>query len=258
MEEWSRRGLVAVDLARRAGKHVASKFFNSSSIGFRFKSKHEIATAVDLEAESIILEGIKSSFPDDSILSEESGLKLESDAFIWLVDPLDGTTNFHVGNPVFTTSVALAYGGEIVLGATYHPITDQMFYVEKGRGFHANGERRFVSRVSRLEEAFIAFCHGADPRSVQKIIEVYAALKPRCVSLRQMGAASFELALLASGRIDAFIMPGARSWDVAAGALMVREAGGLVTDFSGGEWSLHSGDLLASNGLIGDELLQVV
>ncbi|MEM3079826.1 MAG: inositol monophosphatase family protein [Thermoproteota archaeon] len=247
-----------MDLARRAGKHVASSFLKSSSTDFRFKSKHEIATAVDLEAESIILEGIKSIFPGDSILSEESGVKGEGDAFTWIVDPLDGTTNFHVGNPVFTTSVALAYRGEIVLGATYHPIIDQMFYVEKGRGFYLNGEKRVVSRVSRLEEAFVAFCHGADPKSVQKMIKAYAVLKPRCVSLRQMGAASFELALLASGRIDAFVMPGVRPWDVAAGVLMVKEAGGLVTDFTGREWSLRSSDLVASNGLIGDELLQII
>jgi len=258
LDDLSRRGLTALDLARRAGKHVASRFFEPPTAGFRFKSKHEIATAVDLEAESMILEGIKSSFPNDLVLSEESGVIGEREEFMWIVDPLDGTTNFHVGNPVFTTSVALAYRGEIILGATYHPILDQMFYVEKGKGFHVNGERRVVSRVSRLEEAFIAFCHGTDPKSVQKMIEIYATLKPRCVSLRQMGSASFELALLASGRIDAFIMPGVRPWDVAAGVLMVREAGGLVTDFSGRAWSLKGCDLMASNGLIGDELLQVV
>jgi myo-inositol-1(or 4)-monophosphatase len=206
----------------------------------------------------MILNEIRSNFSSDSILSEESGLDDRGSEFMWIVDPIDGTTNFYIGNPVFTTSIALAYKSDIVLGATYHPILDQIFYVEKGEGFYLNSKKQAVSDTVRLEDAFIAFCHAADPIAIKKIINIYCKLKPRVKAVRQLGAASFELALIAAGKIDAFLMPGVKAWDVATGVLMVTEAGGETIDFSGRKWSIKSKDLLTCNSKIRNELLNLL
>ena len=252
------RKKMLLEVIIKAGDLIASKFMPMLRIEMKEKSKHEIVTEVDVEAESIVINAIRNSFPDDAILSEEAGGEKVSDNFCWIIDPLDGTTNFFLGNPVFTTSIGLTYDGEIVLGAIYHPILHQLFSVERGQGFQVNEEKRTVSTTSTTSDAFIVFCHGNDDASIEVITSFFSLLKPRCTSFRQLGSASFELALVAAGKIDAFIMPGVNPWDVAAGVLMVREASGLVVDLKGEEWNFNSEDLLACNEKLLDPLLTLL
>ncbi len=242
----------------KAGLLVASKFNKISRHEVKNKSEHEVVTLADIEAEGLILDSIKKKFPTDSILSEEAGGEKVGKGYLWIIDPLDGTTNFSIGNPVFTISIGLAYNGEVVIGVTYHPLLKQTFFVEKGCNFSLNGQKKTVNSTSELSKAFIAFCHGPDQRSVERVSTIFTKLKPRCRAFRQLGSATFELALVASGKIDAFIMPGVREWDVAAGSLMVEEASGYVTDFSGNKWDLNSRDLLACNKRLLDEILPIL
>jgi myo-inositol-1(or 4)-monophosphatase len=252
------RKKTLLEVIIEAGDLIASKFKPMSRVEMKEKSKHEIVTEVDVEAESIVINAIKHSFPDDAILSEEAGGEKVHDDFCWVIDPLDGTTNFFLGNPVFTTSIGLTYDGEIVLGAIYHPILRQLFSVERGQGFQVNEEKRTVSTASTISDAFIVFCHGNDDANIEVITSFFSLLKPHCKSFRQLGSASFELALVAAGKIDAFIMPGVNPWDVAAGVLMVREACGLVVDLKGEEWNFNSKDLLACNEKLLDPLLTLL
>jgi len=256
--ELEARKKLLLDVVRRAGFLVASRFNKIPRHGLKSKSPYEIVTSVDTDSEALILKAIRQRFPHDSILSEETSRQKVMQGFLWIVDPLDGTTNFFIGNPVFTTTIGLAHDGEMVVGATYHPITKQLFLVEGGKGFSVNGKKTSVSQTSNLSDAFVAFCHGTDDASVGKITKIFTRLKPKCRSLRQLGSASFELALVAAGKVDAFLMPGAKPWDVAAGSLMVREAGGAVLDFNGDEWSLNSQHLLACNSEMAKSILPLL
>jgi len=223
------------------------------------KTKHDFATKADVGAEKIILGLIAKKFPSHRILSEEAGWSgpPKSD-YLWLVDPLDGTTNFAVKNPLFNVSLALTYLGEVILGVVYAPYLKELYLAERGRGAFLNDRKMKVTGRSKISDSFITFCHSHDDANIKKIIKLFGYFKPRALSFRQLGAGELELGLVAAGRTDAFLLPGANLWDVAAGVLFVREAGGMATDFSGRPWNLTSKDLLASNGKIHKELLGTI
>lgn len=247
---------IATQIIRQAGEIAKTRFADLSSLEIAEKSKHEIITSVDEELEEIIINKFQFEFPEYSILSEEEG-EIEGDSdYLWVVDPLDGTTNFSLKNPFFSISIGLFYKKEPMLGFVYAPVTEELYSAQKEKGATLEGEQMSVSKVDAVEDATLAFCHGYSQEAVTKMAQLFPKLKTDSRTLRQFGAASLETAMTASGRLDGFMIPGVNAWDVAAGALMVREAGGEVTDFEGNEWNLDSKDFLATNGELHQQLLK--
>lgn len=253
----SREKTAAIRAAREAGKFLLGEFKKAPSAK-KMKARHEIVTAADLKSEKIILSILKKEFPQHDFLSEEDGLtKNGGDCeHLWIVDPIDGTTNFFMRNPIFCVSIALARKGEIILGVIYSPVTRELYVAEKGKGAYLNGKRIRASKREKIKESILTFCHGSGAGYIRKSMDLFRDLRLKSLTLRQLGAAAIELGFVAAGRVESIMIPGARSWDVAAGILLVREAGGKVTDFEGEEWTLKSKDMLATNGKVHAELLR--
>jgi myo-inositol-1(or 4)-monophosphatase len=247
---------IALIAAKKAGAYLLENFHRNRRAKVFFKSKHEIATAADLGAEKIILGLIKKNFSDHAILSEEAGKNTRKSDYLWVVDPLDGTTNYSMQNPLFCISIALFYKNEIILGVIYAPAMKELYIAEKSRGATLNGKRIHVSQTNDIHKSLITFCHGHRTNDIKRAAKSYVYFKLKGFDTRQLGSAALELGFVASGRTESIMIPGAHPWDVAAGVLIVREAHGQTTDYSGKEWHLKSKDMLASNGKIHKELLK--
>jgi myo-inositol-1(or 4)-monophosphatase len=248
---------LAKTTAKQAGKELKKRFY-SRKFSTQLKSKHEIVTTADKLAEKIIIAGIKKQFPDHAILAEESGRNKNKSNYLWIIDPLDGTTNFFMHNPLFSVSIGLAYKNEILLGVVYVPILDELYYAEKGKGAFVNGKRIKVSQTNEIKDTFLTFCHGNKITALNTAINFYGKLKKTARDFRQLGSAAIECAYVARGITDAIVIPGVKSWDVAAGTILVSEAGGKVVDLKGKEWTIKSNDILATNGKIEKPLLKLI
>ncbi len=246
---------IAIKAAKSAGK-ILLKGFKKEFAGFKTKSNHEILTKFDVEAEKAILDLIKKEFPNHQILSEESGNNNKASDYLWIIDPLDGTTNFVMKNPLFAVSIALAYKNKVILGVIYLPYMDELFTAEINKGAFFNDKPIKISSRSNIIESLLTFCSGADQKDFKRAVEIYKIFKTKSQDLRQFGSAACELAWVACARTDAIMIAGDHPWDVAAGALIVREAGGKVTNFKGGEWDINSGDIVASNKKINNALIK--
>ena len=248
---------VAIQTVKQAGKILLKEYKDFDRTTIRLKSPHEILTRADLKSEEIIIKAIRENFPAHQILSEEQGeVGTEAD-YLWVLDPLDGTTNFSMHNPLWSVSLALAYRKEIILGVVYAPILNELYVAEKDKGAELNSQKISVSEI-KDGKVLNTYCHGSTEKDMRRAIKYYAYQKLHGLDCRQLGSAALELAYVASGRIESITIPGVNSWDVAAGALLVKEASGIVTDFSGQEWSLDSVDILASNGKVHREILSVI
>jgi myo-inositol-1(or 4)-monophosphatase len=248
---------VALEVAKKSGKILIQKYDNFNRGDVKLKSAHEIVTKYDLLSEEIILAGIKKNFPDHAIFSEEKGDNNKKSDYLWLVDPIDGTTNFSMHNPIWSISIALAHKGEIIMGLVYAPILKETFMASKGKGAFMNGEKLKVSNISS-GKVLNAFCHGSKIKDIKRAIKYYTKQKLNHLDCRQMGSAAIEMSYVASGRIESIAIPGVNSYDVGAGVLMVREAGGVVTNFKGKRWDLKSRDILASTKKVHRELLKTL
>jgi len=248
---------VAIKAVKKSGKFLLHEYINFDRNKIRFKSHHEIVTRADLMSEEIIIGVIKDNYPHHSFLSEESGASKDKSNYLWVIDPLDGTTNFSMHNPLWSISVSLVKDNEFILGIIYAPFMDEMFVAEKDRGAILNNKKIKVSK-NKSGKILSTFCHGTKEIDIKRAIRYYQKQKLAQLDCRQMGSAAIELAFVAAGRTESFVAPGARDWDVAAGVLLVREAGGIVTDFKGEEWQIGSGDILASNGYVHREILKKI
>ncbi len=230
----------------------------------RVKGPRDIVTDADVKAQRAIIEIIQARFPNHDILSEESAPgsvgsgRCASCSYTWIVDPLDGTTNYSRRFPCFCVSLALSYQGEIILGVVYDPLRDCLFQAERGKGAYLNGESLRVSRVASLADALVGldWAHAQAEREVIARLVARMALQVR--SLRTLGAAALALCYVAAGWLDVYFHFSLGAWDAAAGALIVQEAGGAVSDFSGRPWLIGSKRCLASNGLLHDEVWSVL
>jgi len=255
---------VAIATIKRAGKALLKEYNNFDRTTIKLKSHHEILTKADLLSEEIIIKEIRKNFSYHKILSEESGETKNISDYLWIIDPLDGTTNFSMHNPLWSVSLALAYGQEIILGLIFAPFLGELFIAEKGKGSRLNnfklGQASRKINVSNTKNGKVlnTFCHGREDKDIKKALAYYRKQKLLGLDCRQLGSAAIELAYVACGRIESIMIPGANLWDVAAGVLLVREAGGRVTDFQGKEWSLDSLDMLASNSKVHKEILKVI
>jgi len=250
--------LTAIRAAKAAGKIIKANYQKGQVLSF--KGPNERVTNVDLLAEKAILTILKKAFPSHSFYSEEAGKERKITDYLWAIDPLDGTTNYTIMNPFFNTSIGLAYRSEPVLGVVYNPIQDELFFAEKGKGAFMNHARIQVSTRAELSKAVIGACNGAkNQEAVQRAVHVYAKLKLQATRMtRQFGSAALELCYVAAGRIEAFEMSDLNAYDVAAGAIIAKEAGAMVTDFEGRPFTLMSRDILASNGQVHKELLNII
>ncbi len=240
-------------IAREAGALLMEYFRQRVTI--EYKGDADLVTVADRNSEKLIRERIRQHWPSHDILGEEEGFKDTGSDYKWYVDPLDGTTNFAHGYPVFCVSMGLEYKATRIAGVIYDPTRDELFSSEKGSGAYLNQQRIQVSKVSKLAESLVATGFPSHKRHKNPNIHFYHQITLRTHGVRRAGSAALDLCCVASGRYDAFWEFNLNPWDTAAGVLMVEEAGGKVTDFAGGPFQINSRETLASNGLTHQALL---
>ena len=250
----------AVQVAREAGRVLAEKFGRALQVSN--KGDIDLVTEADLAAERLIVERISSYHPRHRILTEESGEIAEAggadSAYKWIIDPLDGTTNYAHGYPAFCVSVALEHEGRVVVGVVYDPLRDELFAAERGAGATLNGRRVRVSATGELNRALICTGFPYDVRERADFARHFRDFIMHAQSVRRDGTAALDLAYVAAGRFEGFYEEGLRPWDVAAGVLLVEEAGGRVTHYDGSPFHIYRPPIAASNGLVHDAMLRVL
>lgn len=225
----------------------------------RYKGEINLVTEADSLSEELIMKRIGEEFPEHDIMSEESAETANGSSFRWIIDPLDGTTNYAHGYPVFCVSIALEVKGVVVLGVVYNPMLDELFTAEKGVGAFLNGRRLSVSRTDTLSRSLLATGFPYDIRNTRENnINYFSAMALNAQAVRRAGSAALDLAYLAAGRFDGFWELKLMPWDTAAGGLLVEEAGGRLTEINGNPHHLRSGNLLASNALIHTEMASIL
>jgi myo-inositol-1(or 4)-monophosphatase len=249
---------VAIRTARQAGDIIRRYSDKVENLRIHHKEENDFVTEVDRQAEQTIITALRKAYPDHAILGEESGQHGDNQAeYQWVIDPLDGTTNFLYGIPHFAVSMALKQRGRLLLGVVYDPMKDEMFSAARGDGATLNNRKIRVSDKISLHNALLGT--GIAFRKDQRLdlsLDSMKVLLPGTAGVRRPGAAALDLAYVAAGRFDGFWEFGLREWDMAAGALIVQEAGGLIGDLHGGNTHLQSGDILAANPKIFREMVQ--
>ena len=237
---------IAINAAHIAGDLMRQEFHNVASIPVTQKARHDYVTEIDKSSEMQIVREIKRYHPDHAILGEEGGEQGESD-FVWIIDPLDGTSNYLHGIPHYGISIALQEKGRTEHAVVYDPMRDEMFSASRGRGAHLNNTRIRVSARTSMDSAIMATAFPFRQRGMMGVYTgIFSDVFRKIEDIRRNGAAALDLAWVAAGRMDAFFEIGLKPWDVAAGALLVREAGGVVTDFDGNDAVEESHSILAA------------
>ncbi|MFV7641595.1 inositol-1-monophosphatase [Shewanella algae] len=238
---------IAVRAARAAGQTIMRAYTELDRIEVDAKGVNDFVTSVDKEAEAAIIYQIRKSYPDHSIVGEENGENRGTNQdYLWIVDPLDGTNNFVNGVPHFAVSIAMQYKGKTEVAVVYDPVRDELFSAVRGKGAKLNDFRIRVNNVSDLGGSLVATGFPFKARQhTETYMKLFGETFSLCADLRRAGSAALDLAYVAAGRVDAFFELGLKPWDIAAGDLIVREAGGTVTDFSGGHNYLLSGHIVA-------------
>ena len=251
----------AIETAREAGQILLEKF--GRKIEISKKGKINLVTEADFASEKLIIEKIRSRYPKHSILAEESG---ESNAAVtsgenvwkWIIDPLDGTTNYAHGYPCFCVTIALEHQGEIVLGVTFDPTRDELFAAEKGQGATLNNKKISVSETSALSEALIVTGFPYNFAEKDNFVDHLNDFLVHSRGVRRDGSAAIDMAYVACGRFDGFWEEGLNPWDVAAGVLLIEEAGGRISYYDNSPFSIYKAPICASNDLIHSEMLEIL
>jgi myo-inositol-1(or 4)-monophosphatase len=248
---------IAVKAARRAGAIIERAALGGVTLEVRAKRMNDFVTQVDRAAEQAVIDLVRKSYPTHTIVGEESGRLEGSDDTCWIIDPLDGTTNFIHGFPQYCVSIAVQQAGKIAHAVVYDPSKNELFTASRGRGAFLDDRRIRVSRCRRLDEALIGT--GFPFKELSRLdayMRQLGTMMASTAGVRRAGAAALDLAYVAAGRLDGFWEMGLSSWDMAAGALLIQEAGGLVADFSGEDRYLESGDIAAATPKIFAQLLE--
>lgn len=254
---------IAVRAARRAGNIITRSMEKIDQLDITEKSPNDFVSEVDRKAEQAIIDVLHDAYPQHSILAEESGLVSgkdnDSDEYQWIIDPLDGTTNFLHGFPQFAVSIAFKHKGRLEQAVVYDPMRQELFTATRGGGAQLNDHRIRVTNRKYLDGALLG---TGFPFKAQKHLDTYLdtfkALFPMTAGIRRPGSAALDLAYVAAGRLDGFWEIGLNPWDMAAGALLIQEAGGLVSDFSGGNEYLETGNVVAGNPKVFKAVLQTI
>ncbi len=256
---------TAVDAAVAAGTFMLTKYKAHSinimgsdvySVAQRGLTK-EITSKVDYTVDEIIIDVIQKKYPEHNVLTEETGLIDNGSQYTWVVDPLDGSSNFVNHNPFFAVSICLVEGNNPLTAVIYAPVIEEIVVARQGQGCTLNGVKVKVSETKELDQAYIVGCPGGDPNNF-RFSEMSYHLNRNIKDFRKMGSAAIESYLVSSGRVDAFVTLNISPWDIAAGALCVEEAGGKVTDFHGNPWNLDKTDVCMSNSYIHSKVLDKV
>lgn len=256
---------VAIKAARRAGKTILRYLDRLDRVSVEQKGRNDFVSEVDRMAEEDIIDTIHSLYPNHGIVAEERGGELSVSGhpdhreFQWIIDPLDGTANYLHGHPQFAVSIAARQNGQLQHAVIFDPLRDELYTASRGQGAQLNNRRIRVTHQGKLARALLAtgfpYKHRAD---FDPWMRSFQALLPRVSDVRRCGSAALDLAYVACGRLDGYWEPGLEAWDIAAGSLLVREAGGLVADFQGAQNFLETGQVIAANRLIFNELMLIV
>jgi len=247
-----------IEIAKEAGKFLKNNEGKISEIKEK-GSFSNLVTNIDKGSEAMIKDFIARNFPGHGILAEESGASLQLSEYKWIIDPLDGTTNYTHSYPVYCVSVGLERKDEVVAGVVYDPNFDELFSAERGSGSYLNGKRLRVTATNYLEQSLLATGFPYDVRNnpfncIQHFNEFLLAAQ----GMRRLGSAALDICYIAAGRLDGFWEVNLHPWDTAAAVLITTEAGGRVTDFEGGKYSIYQNNILLSNGLIHDQMIKVL
>ncbi|MBM4463418.1 MAG: inositol monophosphatase [Chloroflexi bacterium] len=248
---------LAERLAKTAGGLLMGYFGKELPLVRLRSTAKEAVTAYDKMADDLIVRGIRKAYPEHSVLTEESGLLSGNPDWLWIVDSLDGTGNFANWNPLFSVCIALMHKNELVVGTVYAPAINEFYIAEKGRGAFINGRRMRVSEVPEISRGYLLYCEGGSKDRVRTgwlLNRVY----PEVVDIRKLGSAGLETAWVAAEKAEAYFTTSIEPWDVAAGVLLVTEAGGQVSDFQGSGWKPEKSDLLFSNRLVHAAILDLL
>ncbi len=252
---------IALRAARQAGEHIVRASDRLDLIPVTEKGSNDYVTEVDRAAEDIIIRTLQKAYPDHGFLAEESGSSNPDADYIWIIDPLDGTTNFVRGIPHYAVSIACQHQGKIEHAVVYNPVTREEFTASRGRGAQLNGRRIRVTARTNLDGALLGTGIPFRSHQNEKIagyVKALEELAPQTAGIRRAGSAALDLAYVAAGRFDAFWEMGLKPWDIAAGILLIQEAGGLIGDFNGGNQYLETGNIVCGNPKCFKQVLQVV
>jgi len=248
---------IIKEIAIKAGGILKSYFRKKISISY--KGDIDPVTVADRKSEKFIIKNLKRYFPDASILSEEFGFEKVKGDFLFIIDPLDGTVNFSHKFPVYAISIALLYKNNLIYGLIYDVERNEIFEAEKGKGAYLNGKRIHVSSKKRIERSLLAtgfpYYVWKKPR---RVIKIFKNILKHAQGVRRLGAATIDLAWVACGRLDGFWEEGLKVWDTIAGKIIVEEAEGKVTDYRGKKYDLNSNTIVASNGFIHNQILELI
>ncbi|MDR9498963.1 MAG: inositol monophosphatase family protein [Hydrogenovibrio sp.] len=250
---------IATQAAKDAGEFIANQLQNIDRLNIEHKGRNDYVSEVDRQAERIIIDTIHKYYPAHSILAEESGHHHKDSDIEWIIDPLDGTTNFLHQFPQFAVSIAVTEKGKLMHGVIYDPLRDELFSASRGQGARVNNYRIRVSNQNTLADALMATgipYYNFD--YVDAYLESFKEFMISTAGIRRPGSAALDLAYVASGRVDGYWELNLKPWDIAAGALIVQEAGGMITDFMGGDGYLQSGNIIAANPKMLKEMASVI
>ena len=251
---------IALRAARNAGRILLRNMDRVDTLTIEEKGRNDLVSEVDREAEDVIVDTILRTYPDHGVHGEERGAHATDAEYTWVIDPLDGTTNFLHRIPHFCISIAVTQGPTLLHGVVVDPVRNEEFVASRGSGALLNGRRIRVANRDRLDDAVIG--GGLPFPSVAKHIDAYTEVQrdfmTRCRTLRRQGAAALDLAYVAAGRLDGFFEVGLKPWDMAAGAVIVREAGGFVADAAGGDRFMATGNVVAANPRVCRDMLRVI
>ena len=249
---------TAIRAAKAAGKIQEKHYGRVRNIRFKSKNKLNLVTEVDQLCEKAILSILRKDFPDHGVWAEESGRGSNASSYMWLVDPLDGTTNYAHSYPFFCVSIALVKDGQLLVGVIYDVLLDECFTAVRGKGAFLNGKRMSVSKTSSLEESLVCTGFAYAVRQTHYNLDNFKKFVLTAQGVRRDGSAALNLAYVAAGRFDGFWERGIQAWDMAAGVLMVREAGGKVNDITGKPFDLMAQNALASNGKVHKPIFNIL
>lgn len=251
---------IAIQAARQASKIMLRGLDQMEKMQITEKAPNDFVTQVDCVSEEIIMEHILKAYPKHAVLAEESGhTNAKNNEFCWIIDPLDGTRNFMQGYPQFSISIALLKRNVLELGLVYDPIRQDLFTATRGQGAYLNSRRMRISDTKKINTALIGTGFPCtNKENIKQYLSVFENVFMHCGDIRRAGSAALDLAYVACGRLDGFWESNLKTWDVAAGSLMIKEAGGMVTDFQQGETYLECGNIVAGNPKVHKALLNLI
>jgi myo-inositol-1(or 4)-monophosphatase len=247
------------ELLLEAGERLRKQYGKVKSISYKDGAVTNPVTNVDRDIERFIKKQIRKHFPADTILAEESEMENVDGKRRWIIDPIDGTTNFAHSLPLFCISIGVEQDGDLIAGGVCDPIHNELFFARKGKGATLNGKRIHVSRIKKLDQSLLVTGFPYDIHEhPERSLPFFNAMIQRTQGLRRLGSAALDLCYVAMSRFDGFFEVSLNPWDTAAGTLILKEAGGRITDFAGGTYSIYKLEVVASNGLIHQEIIDVL